>query len=145
MKPGTEVGLDLCQIVLNRDPAPLPQRGTAPFHQKIFIFGYVCFGQTAGWIKMQLGTEVDLSPSHSVRWGPSYPSPKWAQPQFSAHACCGKTAGWIKMPLRREVGLSPGHIVLDGDHPSPSPKGAQPPNFRPMSIVAKRSPISATA
>jgi len=27
----------------------------------------------------------------------------------------------------------------------PSRKGAQPPNFRPMSIVAKRSPISATA
>jgi len=41
-----------------------------------------------------------------------------------------------------EVGLGPGHIVLDGD-PAP-PKGAQPPNFRPMSVVAKRSPISAT-
>jgi len=31
-----------------------------------------------------------------------------------------------------------------GTH-SPLPKGAQPSNFRPMSIVAKRSPISATA
>jgi len=37
-------------------------------------------------------------------------------------------------------------IVLDGD-PVPPRKGAQqpPPTFRPMSIVAKRLPISATA
>jgi len=55
------------------------------------------------------------------------------------------TVGWIKMPLDKEVGLSPGHIVLDGDS-----VGTQPPQqplsiFRPMSIVAKRSPISTTA
>jgi len=38
------------------------------------------------------------------------------------------------------------HIVLDGD-PAPQRKGTQqpPPIFRPMSIVAKRLPISATA
>jgi len=45
------------------------------------------------------------------------------------------------MPLGKEVGLGPGHIVLDGD-PAPT---AAPPHFRPMPIVAKRSPISATA
>jgi len=40
------------------------------------------------------------------------------------------------MPLGTEVGLSLRDIVLDGD---PFPKGAQPPpNFRPMSVVAKR-------
>jgi len=44
------------------------------------------------------------------------------------------------MPLGTEVGLGPGHIVLDGD-PAP-PKGAQAPNFWPMSIVAKLSPVS---
>jgi len=49
------------------------------------------------------------------------------------------------MPLGKEVGLGPGHIVLDGD-----PVGTQPPQqplpaLRSMSIVAKRSPISATA
>jgi len=49
------------------------------------------------------------------------------------------------MPLGTEVGLGRGHIVLDG-HPAPPRKGSQqPPTFRPMSIVAKRSPISATA
>ena len=41
------------------------------------------------------------------------------------------------MPLGKEVSLGPGHIVLDGNPASP--------NFRPMSIVAERSPISANA
>jgi len=42
------------------------------------------------------------------------------------------------MPLGREVDLGPRYIVLDGTQLSLPPKGAQPPNFRPMSIVAKR-------
>jgi len=59
---------------------------------------------------------------------------------------CGQTLGWIKMPLGTEVGLSPGHIVLDGDPAFPTEKGTTAPlAFRPMSIVTKRSPISATA
>jgi len=50
------------------------------------------------------------------------------------------------MSLGTEVDFGPGHIVLDGD-PASTPKGAQQPHpsFRPMSIVAKQSPISATA
>jgi len=48
------------------------------------------------------------------------------------------------MPLGTKVGLGPDHIVLHGD-PAP-PKGAQTPNFRPMSIgMSRKSPISATA
>jgi len=46
------------------------------------------------------------------------------------------------MPLNREVGLGPGDIVLDG-YPAILPKGTGPLNFRRMSIVDKRSPISA--
>jgi len=46
----------------------------------------------------------------------------------------GKTVGWIKMKLGKGVGLLPGNIVLDED-PAPSPKGAQPSNFPPMSVV----------
>jgi len=44
------------------------------------------------------------------------------------------------------IELSPGDIVLDGD-PAPPRKGAQqpPPAFWLISIVAKWSPISATA
>ena len=48
------------------------------------------------------------------------------------------------MPLGTEVGLGPGDIVLDGAQ-IPHPKKEHAPNFRPTSIVAKRSPISATA
>jgi len=51
---------------------------------------------------------------------------------------CGQTFGWIKMKLGIEVGLGQGDIVLDG-HPAPPPKGHSPsPNFRSMSVVAKR-------
>jgi len=47
-------------------------------------------------------------------------------------------AAWITMPLGMEVNLDSGDRVLDGD-PAPLPqKGAEPPNFRPMFIVAKR-------
>jgi len=69
---------------------------------------------------------------------PCPPPKKGAQrPQFSAHVRCGQTAGWIKLPLGMDVGLGPGDFVLDGDPASPIKKGAQPPNFRRMSIVAK--------
>jgi len=49
------------------------------------------------------------------------------------------------MPLGREVGLGPGHIVLVGDPALPKKGAQQPPTFRLIFIVAKRSPISATA
>ena len=52
--------------------------------------------------------------------------------RFLAHFYCGQTAGCITMPLGMQVGLSPGHFVFDGD------PATLPPNFRPMSIVAKR-------
>jgi len=49
------------------------------------------------------------------------------------------------MPLGMEIGLGPGHTVRWGPS-SPKERGtAVPPTFRPMSIVTKRSPISAAA
>jgi len=75
---------------------------------------------------------------HCVRWGPSSPPLKGHFPQFSAHVCCGQMAAWITMSLGMEVGLGPGDFVLDRDA-APLPKrGAEPPNFRPMFIAAKR-------
>ena len=78
---------------------------------------------------------VGLGPGHIVLDGdPALdPAAKGAQSQFSAHICCGQMAGWIKMPLVREIS----DVVLDGD-PAPLPQKGQIPNFRPMSIVAKR-------
>ena len=53
-------------------------------------------------------------------------------------------AGRIKMPLCTIVGLDPGNTVLRGDPAPPSKRGTAP-NFLLTSIVAERSPISATA
>ena len=92
------------------------------------------------------GREVSLRTSDVVLDGdPAVPSPKGHSPQFLAHVYCGQTSGWIKVPLGTEVGLGPGAIVLDGA-PAPPERGSAPPppNFGP-SIVAKWSPISATA
>jgi len=58
---------------------------------------------------------------------------------------CGQTVGWIKMPLGTKVGLGPGHIVLDETQLPHGKRQSSPTIFRPMSIVAKRSPILATA
>jgi len=62
---------------------------------------------------------------HCVRWGPSSPSPKGAQPppQFSVHICCGQMAAWIKMSIGMELGLGPGDFVLHGD-PAPATQTA---------------------
>jgi len=47
------------------------------------------------------------------------------------------------MKLGTEVGLDPGDIVSDGD-PAPPHKKGHSPHFSAMSIVAIRSPTSAT-
>jgi len=95
---------------------------------------------------MPLGTEVGLDPNDIVLYENSAPflQKGGTAPQFSTHVCCGQTAGRIKMPLGTKVGLGPGRIVLH-EYPVHPPKRGAAPNFRPMSIVAKRSPISATA
>jgi len=50
------------------------------------------------------------------------------------------------MPLGKEVGLGRGHIVLDGDSVGTQRTPQQPfTTFLPMPIVAKQSPISASA
>jgi len=123
--------------VLDGNPAPPLQKGAHPQFS-----AHVYWGQAAGWIICHLVCRYASPRPHCVRWGPSSNHLKRdtaSLPHLLAHACCGQPAGWIKMPLDTKVGLSPGHVVLHGD------PGAQPRNFRPMSIVAKRSPISATS
>jgi len=61
----------------------------------------------------------------------------YSPPPLSAHIRCGQTAGWTKMPFGTEIALGPCNFVLDGD-PAPRRKKVTAPNFRPMSIVAKR-------
>jgi len=95
---------------------------------------------------MSLGMEVGLGPGDMVLDGDPAPPPKGAQQpsHFSAHVYCGQTSVYIKMPLCMEVCLGPGDTVLDGAS-APTERGTAAPHFLPMSIVAKRSPISVTA
>jgi len=82
-----------------------------------------------------MGTQLSPKEGHS------------SLPNFRPMSIVVISAGWIRIPLGTEVGHGPGHIVLDGDPVSPNGKGhsSPTPRFRPISIVAKRSPISATA
>jgi len=60
------------------DPAPLPKKGAEPLPQ---FSAHVYCGQTAGWIKMSLGTEVGLSLGDIVLNGhPAAPPLKGPQP-----------------------------------------------------------------
>jgi len=100
---------------------------------------HVYCGQTAGCIRIPLGTEVVLSVGlpHCVRWldGDTATPPR-----------CGQTAGWTKMPLGMEVDLGLGHIVLDGDPAPPHERGsAAPPRLFSPCVLWPLSRISATA
>jgi len=100
-------------------PSSPPQQGAeSPQFSAHF---YCC--QTASCMKMPLGMEVGLGPSHIVLDVDQTPPPQKKgrhSPQFSAYVYCGQTAVCIRIPLSTEVGLGPGHIVLDGD-PDPTP------------------------
>jgi len=103
--------------------SPSPKRKWSPQ-----FLALVYCGQTAGWIKMPLGTEVGLSPGDIVLDGdPASPQRKGTAPtQFFAHVYCGQTAVCIRIPLGTEVGISFGDIVLDGNPPLPPLKGHCP-------------------
>ena len=63
-----------------------PKRGTAPPKFSVHVY---C-GQTAGWMKTPLGTEVDLGPGHIVLNGVPAPRKRGtAAPLFSADVYCG--------------------------------------------------------
>jgi len=59
---------------------------------------YCGHGQTVGWIKMKLGTEVGLGPSHIVLDGDPAPPKRHSPLGFQLISVVAK-AGWIKMPL----------------------------------------------
>ena len=128
---GTELDLGAGHIVLDGFPA-IRERGTTPppllgpcllwprspisaTAELLLLY------QTAGYIKMRLGMDVDFSPDDFVLDGDPAPLPKrGGAPQFSAHVYCGQTAAWIKIPLGTEVRLGLCDILLDGD-PAPLP------------------------
>jgi len=126
MKLGTQIGLGPGHIVLDGDPTPLHQRGTAPppIFDPYLLRPNECMDQDVTWYGARPRPR-----RLCVRWGPRSPPQKGAEPipKFSAHVYCGQTAGWITMVLGMEVRLNPGDFVLDGD-PAPHPKGGGAPS-----------------
>jgi len=84
---------------------------------------------------MPLGMDLGIGPDLIVLDGDPAPPKKGAQPPIFG-PCVLWPNGWKDQDATwyREVGLGIGDIVLDGD--PALPKGA--PNFRPMSVVARR-------
>jgi len=102
---------------------PSPKKGNNP---KFSV--QVCCGQTAGWIKMPLDTELDLGPGDIVLDGkPARPQGGGTAPAILAHVLWPNGA-WIKVPFDTGVGLGQGHIVLHED-PAPLKKGHITPSF----------------
>jgi len=133
MPRGMEVGLSPGDFLLGGDPAPLPKKGMEPPPQ--FSARFYC-GQTAGSIKMSLGMEVGQGTLCSMGTQP-LPKKGAEPPVFGPcvlrpNGCMDQDATWY--------GGRPGprqHCVR-WEPSSPPQKGVEPPNCRPMSIVAKR-------
>ena len=139
---GTVVGLGPGHIVLDGDPAPFPPQNSVQSPLPIFGPSLLCM---AKWldasIKMSLGMEVGLSPGDFVLYGDpaSYTKRGGAAPIFGPcllwqNGCMDQDTTWY-------VGRPPPirDIVFDVDPATPRKKAHPlPPNFWPMSLVAKR-------
>ena len=66
-----EIGLGRGDFVLDGDPAPPLQKGGGERSPQ--YSAHVRCGQTAGWIKMSVGMQVEQRKRHCVRWGHSSP------------------------------------------------------------------------
>jgi len=140
MPLGMEAGLSPGGFVLDGYPVPLPKKEAVPGGGAPSQFlAHVYCGQTAGWIKMALGTEVGLGPVHIVLDGDTAPLPqKGAEPP-----CFDPSLLWPKGWMHQDATWYGGRpqprrlCVRWGPSPYPKKSGA-PPNFRPTSIVAKR-------
>jgi len=141
---GTEVRVGPGDIVLDGSLAPPKKRGTSP---PIFLIG-PCLLWPNSWMDQDEtwhGGRPRPRP-HCVRWGPSSPSPKGAQPQPQSLAhmfVVSKRLDGSIMPLGMEVGHRPVGTEVSvgpGKPLSSQEKGAQHPQFFnwPVSIVAKR-------
>jgi len=124
MPLGMEVGLSPGDFVLDGDQ-PHRQKGSGAPQFSVHVY----YGQTAGWIKMPVGTEVGLVQTTLLDGDPALPQKRHI-PQFSAHVYCGQTAVCIRigLPLGTVVGFSLCDIVLDCD-PAPLPLKGHSPQF----------------
>ena len=108
------------------------------------IFAHVCCGQMASWIKMPLGTEVGPPHATLCYMGTHYPKKAGdSSRHFSAHVLWPN--GWMDQDATW-CGGRPQHRphcvrwAPTFSLPPPKKRGTAP-NFRPMSVVAKRLDI----
>jgi len=140
MPLGREIGLDPSDIVVDGHLAPLSKRGRAlPIFGPCLLCPNGCMDQDASWYGGRPRPRT-----HCSRWGRSSPSQKSSTPPLFG-PCLLWPNSWMDQDATWYDGIPrPGqHCVRCGL--SSTLQRAQPPNFRPKSIVAKRSPISATA
>jgi len=91
---GTEVGLSPGDFVFDGDPATPRKKGIPTSTQ---FLAHVYCGQTAGYMKTPLGTELNLGPArpHCIRQGPSYPR-NWGH---SSPPLFGACLLWPRSPI----------------------------------------------
>jgi len=113
MPHGMEVGIGLGpgDFVFDGDQLP-PEKGhTHPYP----IFAHVCCGQTAGWIKMPLGTEVNLGLGDVVLDRVAVPPKRSTAQPLVFGSCLLWPNGWMDEDTTwYRIDLGPGHIVLEG-------------------------------
>jgi len=89
---------------------------------------------------MKLGMQVSLGPGHIVLDGDPAPLPKGAEPPiFGLCIVANRLDGSRCRLVRRYMPPPRRHCVKWGRSPPPQGGGTVAPNFRPMSIVTKRS------
>jgi len=95
-------------------------------------------GQMVGWIKMKLATEVGLGPGHIVFDGdPAPPSTKGTQPPIFG-PCLSWSNAWMDQGATWYGGRPrPRRQCVRWGPAPPLKRGAQHPQFWPMSVVAK--------
>jgi len=138
MKLGMQVGFGPGHIVLDVDPAPPPPKGHSPQFS-----AHIGCGEMAAWIKMSLGIELGLGPGDFVLYGdPAPPSQKGAEPPIFG-PCYLWPNGWMDQDAIWHEGRPQPRRLCVRWYPAPLLKkeaepGGRAPNFRSMSIVAKR-------
>jgi len=91
MPLGMEVRLGPGSFVFDGDPVTPEKRHP---HLTQFLANVYC-GQTAGWIKMPLLTDVNLGPGDGLPYAIGLLSVSVCLSVRLVH--CGETVGWIKM------------------------------------------------
>ena len=86
MPLGTEVGLSPGDFVFDGDPSTTP-RQKRHTHPTQFLAHVYC-GQTAGWIKMLLGTEVNVGSGDVLLIGVASPPKRGIAPSPSFRFMC---------------------------------------------------------